>query len=312
MAGKKENTVAKADRHHKMSGEQRKRELVAWLLMLPSLVCFVFFIILPILGTLKMSFYSTKGMKLVNFLGFGNYKVVFEYPLFWQAAKNSVYYVFWSLIFGLFLPLIIAALCAETTKGRSFFRIAARLPGILPAIASLLILTYFLRSDGQGVLNILFGKIGLGPFKYLTNPKVVINWIVLSMTWKGAGGTALLYMAALTEVPQELYEAAALDGASPWQRFRYITWPAIKGQFNLLFILQIIGVFQVLYEPMVMTNGGPNNASLSMMLLMYFFAFRDNRYGVACAMGVVISLFLIAFSIIRALVERRMTEKERE
>lgn len=304
---KKQATVAPANAVKKNGYNlaKFKVDLAGWILLIPSIVCFLFFVIIPLFGTIQTAFYNTKGMRMVDFCGFNNFKVVFEYPIFWKCVQNSVWYVIWSLIFGLFLPLIIAAFCAETTRGRSFFRVAARLPGIIPGIAVLLVLTYFLRSDGQGVLNILLSKVGLGPFRFLTNPNCVIIWIVIAMTWKGAGGTALLYMAAMADVPQELYEAAALDGASPLERFTSITWPAIRGQFQLLFVLQIIGVFQVMYEPMIMTNGGPNNASISLLLLVYFFAFRDNRTGVACALGVVVTLFLIGFSILRALLEKR-------
>lgn len=285
-------------------------DLAGWLLMLPSLVCFVFFVIMPLIGTVRTAFYTTKGMQMVEFCGLDNFRVVWEYPIFWKCVTNSVQYVIWSLILGLFLPLVIAAFCAETTRGRSFFRIAARLPGIIPGIASLLVLTYFFRSDQQGVLNIIFSKIGLGPFHWLTNAKYVIIWIVVAMTWRGAGGTALIYMAAMSDVPQDLIEAAALDGASPWQRFRKVVWPAIHGQFQLLLVLQIIGVFQVLYEPMIMTNGGPNNASISLLLQVYFFAFRDSRVGVACALGVIVTIFLIIFSVLRAILTRRQQQAE--
>ena len=308
---KKQSTVAAPANAVKKNGynlAKFKVDLAGWILLIPSIACFLFFVIIPMFGTIQTAFYTTKGMKMVEFCGIDNFKVVFAYPSFWKAVQNSVMYVIWSLILGLLLPLIIAACCAETTRGRSFFRVAARMPGIIPAIASLLVLTYFFRSDGQGVLNILFSKIGLGPFKWLNNSNFTIIWIIVASTWKGAGATALLYMAAMADVPQDLYEAAALDGASPMRRFFSITWPAIKGQFQLLFVLQIIGVFQILYEPMLMTNGGPNNASISLLLLIYFLAFRDSRVGVACALGVVVTLFLVGFSILRAVLQNRNKE----
>lgn len=283
-----------------------KTDLLGWCLVLPSLAILCFYTIYPLIGSVQLAFAKTKGFNIVEYCGFDNFRVVLKHPHFLAALKNSIAYVLWSLVIGLFVPVAIAALTGETTRGRGFFRIAMRLPGILPSIASLLILTFFFRGDQQGILNMMFMKMGLDePFKFLSNKDWTIFWLIICSTWKGAGGTALMYMAAMSDISPELYEAAALDGASPWKRFRHITWPAIQGQFQLLFILQIIGVFQILYEPMVMTAGGPNNASLSLMYLVYRYAFEDMQVGRANALGLVISLFLIGLSIIRYLVQKR-------
>lgn len=286
-----------------------KTDLLGWCLVLPGLAIIAFYTLWPLVGSVQLAFAKTKGFTIVNYCGFDNFKVVLNHPHFLRALQNTVGYVFWSLLIGLLVPVIIAALTAEVTRGRGFFRIAMRLPGILPAIASLLILTFFFRSDDKGVLNMMFRQIGLGPFKFFTNKNLVIMWLIVCATWKGAGGTALLYMAAMADISPELYEAAALDGASPWKRFQHITWPAIKGQFSLLLILQIIGVFQTLYEPLVMTNGGPNNYSLSLMLLVYRYAFEDSQVGRASALSLVVALFLIVLSIVRYAVQKHTDDE---
>lgn len=275
-----------------------KRDLACWLLVVPTLAILTFYTIIPLFGSIRMSFYSTAGMTLVEYTGWDNYHDVLNFPSFQRAVVNCLIYCFWSLLIGLMLPVFLAALNCEVTRGRGFFRTIGRLPGIMPTIAAYIILSFFFRKDNMGVLNNLFANIGLGPFQWLNNADWTILWIVVCMTWKGAGGTVLTYVAAMSAVSPELYEAAALDGASPWKRFRKITWPAIKGQFTLLFIMQIIGVFQVMYEPMVLTGGGPNDASISLALLMYNFAFRDGNFGRGCAVGVVMSFFLILLSVI--------------
>ena len=275
-----------------------KTDLAAWLLVVPTLVILVFYTILPLIGSVQMSFYQTRGMELQSWLGLKNYQDVINFPSFQRAVQNCFVYCLWSLLIGLMLPVFLAAINCETTVFRGGFRTIGQLPGIMPTIAAYLILSFFFRKDAMGVLNVLFAKIGLGPFQWFNNSKWTILWIIVCMTWKGAGGTVLTYVAAMSSVSPELYEAAALDGASPWRRFWTITWPAIKGQFALLFIMQIIGVFQVLYEPMVLTSGGPNDASISLGLLMYNFAFRDANFARGCAVGVIMSVFLILLSVV--------------
>ena len=287
-----------------------KVDLGGWLLCLPALAILTFYSIWPLIGSIQLAFSKTKGYSIVSFCGLDNFRIVLNHPHFKMALANSAQYVIWSLVIGLMVPVIIAAITTEVTHGRGFFRIAMRLPGILPAIASLLILTFFFRSDEKGVLNMFITRLGGPTVKFLTDKKMTIFWLIISATWKGAGGTALLYMAAMTNISGDLYEAAALDGVSPWKRFVHITWPGIQGQFSLLLILQIIGVFQTLYEPLVMTNGGPNNASLSLMLLVYRYAFEDLQIGRASALGLIVSLFLIGLSILRYFMQRCLERNE--
>lgn len=300
------NTPARLGRYNL---EKFKTDLLGWCLVLPSLAIILFYTVWPMIGSIQLAFSTTKGFSVVSWCGFQNFRDVLKHPNFLQALKNSVIYVLWSLVIGLMVPVIIAALTAETTHGRGFFRIAMRLPGILPAIASLLILTFFLRGDQLGFINNILINMGLKPYGFLTNKDTVIFWLIICSTWSGAGGTSLLYMAAMSDISPGLYEAAALDGASPWKRFTTITWPAIQGQFQLLLILQIIGVFQTLYQPLVMTNGGPNNASLSLMLLVYRYTYSEIRLGHAGALSLIVSAFLIVLSIVRNFWQKHLDEK---
>ncbi len=131
---------------------------------------------------------------------------------------------------------------------------------------------------------------------WLNNTKWTIPLIVVTMTWKSAGSTALIYMASISGISADLYEAATIDGASIWQRIRHITLPSINGLARTLLIMQVISVFQILYEPMVLKNGGPNNASISLMMLVYRFAFRDSDFSGAAALSVMICIILIILS----------------
>lgn len=283
-----------------LSGKSAKlrSDLGAWVLMIPSLILFAFFVWLPLLETVRMSFYEVKGTTLVKFVGFENYKKLFVQPAFSIAWGNTIKYTLCSLAVGLAVPVIIAALITEMTHFRGFFRLAAYYPNVIPGIAAVMIFSIFFGSGDSGVLNILLAKIGIGPVSFLTNKTWVIFWIVVAMTWKAAGSTALVYMSSMAGISPDLYEAATVDGASPLRRFFSITMPTILKTGKTMLILQILAVFQILYEPMMMTNGGPNNASISIMQLVYKLAFEQIKMSQAAALSVEVCIILIILTVI--------------
>lgn len=283
-----------------------RKDLGAWLLMIPSLILFAFFVWGPLLDTVKMSFYETKGMELVKFTGLTNYKKLFAQPAYKIAWANTAKYTICSLVVGLAVPVIIAALITEVTHFKGFFRLAAYYPNVIPSIAAVMIFTYFFGTGNSGVLNILLAKIGVGPINFLTNEKTVIFWIVVAMTWKAAGSTALVYMSSISGISPDLYEAATIDGASPIRRFFCVTMPTILKTGKTMLILQILAVFQILYEPMMMTNGGPNNASISIMELVYDLAFKNMRFSQAAALSVEVCIILIFLTVIYYAVANRV------
>ncbi|MGF7142570.1 multiple sugar transport system permease protein [Anaerotaenia torta] len=273
-----------------------QRDAAGWLIMLPTIILFAFFVWEPLLESVRLSLYTAKGIRLQEFVGPDNYMLVLKNPDFTAAMTNTLKYILWSLVIGFMAPVIIAILITETVHLKGLFKIGVYFPNIMPGMAMVMMLGYFFRPGNTGVLNILLGKLGVQPLVWLSNPKLTIPLIVVTMTWKGAGATAFLYMAGLNGINPELYEAATLDGAGIRQRIRYITLPNILSLAKTLLILQIIAVFQILYEPLVMTNGGPNNASISIMQLVYNYAFRDFNYPAAAALSVMICIILIILS----------------
>ena len=290
-------------------GGKRKSELTAWLMMLPGIVLFAFFLWEPMLEGIRMSFYETKNVELVKFIGADNYISVFGKHDFIQALINTFAYTFWSLVIGFLLPMFLALFIGETVRGKGLIRTAVYLPNILPGLAAIILWSTFFSAGPSGVLNILLSKLGIPAQTYLTRSEFVIPIIITISTWKGAGATALIYMAGMAGVNPELYEAAALDGASVLQRIRHILLPALSKLTGTLLILQIISVFQIMYEPMVLTYGGPDNASLSLMLLMWRYAFGGNMdFGKASAVAVVITLILLVFTAIYNFVNSRQSD----
>lgn len=274
----------------------RKRDTLGWLIMLPPLALFAFFVWEPLLENVRLSFCNAKLYTITGFAGLDNYKSVLTDVDFKAAFTNTFSYTLWSLVIGFVVPMIMGILITETVHLKGLFRTAVYFPNIMPSLATIWIWSYFFLPGETGVLNILLEKIGFGPYEWLNNPHWTIPLIIITMTWKSAGSTALIYMANISGISPDLYEAATIDGASIMQRIRYITLPSVFGIAKTMLILQIISVFQILYEPLVFKNGGPNNASISLMMLMYRYGYRDYHVPKAAALSVLICIILVILS----------------
>ena len=275
-----------------------RKNISGWIMLLPPLLLFAFFVWVPLLASVRLSLYRANGMNLIEFIGFQNYLEVFQHPDFIPALRNTFSYTIWSLVIGFLVPIILAVIINEIRAGKSFIKLSAYLPNVIPGLAMVFLWSFIFRPGNTGILNILLSMVGIGPQPWLTNSQWTIPLIVIVLTWKGAGATTLLYIAGLQGIDPELYEAAIIDGASVIKRLRYITIPNIYNLARTLLILQIIAVFQILYEPLVMTNGGPNNASLSIMQLVFRFAFERFDYPKASAVSVIISIILIILTLL--------------
>jgi len=286
-----------------------KGNIQSWLIMLPGLILMTFFVWEPLFESIRMSLYKTRNVELVRFVGLDNFTSVMGKDDFLQALQNTFSYTFWSLLIGFVLPILLAMLIGETTRGKSFFRTAVYLPNMLPGLAVIILWSAFFSGEKSGVLNILLGQFGVPAQSYLTRAEWVIPIIIVIATWKGAGATALIYMAGMSSISPELYEAAAIDGASVWRRILHILLPAIRKLAGTLLILQIISVFQIMYEPMVLTKGGPDNASLSLMQLMWQYAFGGSmNYGKASAVAVTVTLILLVMTAIYSWFNRKESD----
>jgi multiple sugar transport system permease protein len=289
--------------------KKMKFNLTAWILLLPSLFCFVIFSWQPLLSGLVLSFFKTKGYEAVEFIGFDNYISVINNSEFKSALVNTLSFTFWSLIIGYLIPVIVGIMVNEMVHLKSVFKFSFYFPSMIPGMAGAL-LWYFMFNPGDGgILNSLLSIVGIPKSEWLQNSNLTIILIVITMTWRSFGATMLMYMASLQSVNQELYEAASLDGAGVFQRVRHITIPHVSGIMGLLFIMQVIGTFQTMQEPLVMTSGGPNNASLTLMLESYYQAFNYFNAGRSMAIGGITFVLLSGMTIIYMLYNAR-TERD--
>jgi multiple sugar transport system permease protein len=281
------------------------RNISGWLIMLPTLFLFAFFVWVPLLESVRLSLYHANGTRLVQFTGLRNYIDVFQHPDFWPALRNTFGYTFWSLIIGFLVPIVLAVIINEIRIGKPLIKTSVYIPNVVPGMAMVMLWGFIFRPGETGILNIFLNKMGIASQPWLTNPRWTIPLIVITLTWKGAGATTLLYIAGLQGIDPELYDAATIDGTGIFKRLRYITIPCIYNLARTLLILQIIAVFQILYEPLVMTNGGPNNASISIMQLVFKFAFEKFDYPRAAAVSVIISIILIALTALYFRINKR-------
>lgn len=274
-----------------------RRNLTGWILIVPSIFLFVMIVWRPIVIGISYSFFDLKGFRPVEFVGLKNYIDVISDTNFLKTLWNTVQYVFWSCL-GFPIAFIFAVMLNEMLHAKQFIKISTYLPNIVPAIAVAMIWKMVYMDDEGGLLNMLLYHLGMEPINWLSNKNLVIPLIVFTLVWKGCGGSMIMYLATLQGINQELYEAARLDGAGLLQRIRYVLFPYMKGTLLLLFVQNIIGVFNISEQPLTMTGGGPNGASLSLGLTNYFYAFKYGQYDKSLALGVITFLILVSMTFV--------------
>jgi multiple sugar transport system permease protein len=273
-----------------------RRNLGGYLFLLPALFIFALFVWYPLVLGFILSFQSVDMINPAVWVGWTNYQKVFSDPLFGVAWHNTLTFTGYALLFGYVVPLVLALLINEMRHARALFRLAFYLPVMLPPIVTAFLWLWLYNAD-FGLINALLQALHLPGGLWLENQSTALPALVVVATWGAAGSTMLIYLAALQGVPASLYEAAEIDGSNLWQRI----WPIML----LMLVLQIIATMQVFTEPFTITGGGPNNATLTVLILIYRYTFQDAEFGEASALGVILFLVLAVF----ALIYMRMTSR---
>jgi multiple sugar transport system permease protein len=279
----------------------RNGGLSTLLFLLPLLVVFGLFSWYPIVRTVVMSLQHTNLVEAPTWVGLDNFRAVLHDPLFPIAVKNTAYFALLALIFGYPVPLAAAVLMSEVRRRRGVYSVLAYLPVVIPPVVAVLLWKTFYDAGSVGVFNTALGWVHLGPYPWLQSQSWAMPSLVLESTWANAGATVIIYLAALTGVNAELYEAAAVDGATLWQKVWRVTLPQLRGVLLVTMILQIIGTAQVFLEPFLFTSGGPANATLTVLLLIYDYAFGNSLggdYGMATSLSLMLAGFLAVFSLV--------------
>jgi multiple sugar transport system permease protein len=288
----------------------------AYLFILPSLLGFLVFVFLAVGASLGISFldWGLTGPK--GFVAFNNYRDTLRDPVFWTAARNTVFYIVTIVPLQLALGLLLAVALNQAIRGLDGFRLIYFLPVVTTIVAGAIVFRLVLGRTGPladvaSALGSLLGRpVRLPDF---FGSAAYSKWAVVILTlWKNTGFTMVVYLAALQGVPQELYDAADVDGAGFWQRFRQVSIPMISATTFFLFVLQTIGAFQLFTEPFVMTRGGPAQSSMPVVQYIYNNAFSFMRMGKASAIAWFLFIFIFAFTLIQNLTQRRWVYYETE
>ena len=300
-------TLASPGRPRGRSRRQRTiaDNLAAYLFMAGGIACFAAFSWYPIVRGIFLSFQQTNFVTDPEWVGFANFQAIFADPLFWTAWRNSLYFTVLALIFGYAVPFVAAVLLNELRHFTGFLRVTVYLPVMLPPIVSVLLWQYF-YDPGPGLFNSVLRGLGMPTSEWIQSTDTAMISLVLVSTWANMGASTIIYLAGLQAISGELYEAAELDGAGLWRRIRHVTIPQMRFLLVVMLLLQIIATMQVFIEPYRLTGGGPENATVTVLLLIYRYAFVTNYdFGLATAMSVLLFVVLAAFSAIYLRLTRR-------
>lgn len=285
-----------------------KKLCSGWALVIPSVILFVFLVWRPIVIGIMYSFYDLRGTTPTEFVAFKNYVDVLTDSNFLSTLLNTVKYVLWSLLIGLPLPFVAAVILNEKRHFKGFYKFTLYLPVVMPAIVTCLIWRYIYGEGSGGLLNMILSWIGGSPMTWLSDKTMTIPLIIIAMTWNSFGNTMILYLSSLQGVDVSIYEAARIDGAGFWRRLWVVVMPHMRGIMLLLAIKQIIGVFQITEQPLIMTGGGPNGASMSLGLTNYFYAFRYGQMDKSLALGVITFLILLSLTFVYFKLDRKIND----
>jgi multiple sugar transport system permease protein len=275
----------------------RRGGISAVLFILPLVLIFLYFSWGPVVSGILMGFQKTNLVGPVEWVGLENFSYVLADPLLPKAVLNTSYFALLALVFGFPVPIFLAVFINELRTTGWLYNVLSYLPAVVPPVAAILLWKFFYDPGPSGVFNTVLGWFGIGPLPWLNSDLMAMPAIVLEATWAGAGATAIIYLAALSAVRSELYEAAEIDGAGIWARVWHITIPQLRGVILIMLLLQLIGTFQLFTEPYLFTGGGPNNATLTVLLMIYNYAFVNGDFGAATALSVLLAVFLCLLSI---------------
>ena len=283
-----------------------REHIEGYLFISPWILGMVFFALGPILASFGLAFTRWNLFTEPEYVGWANFQKLAHDPLFYKSVFNTIYYTIFAVPLGLVLALGLAMLVNHRLRGVNFFRTAFFLPNVVAGIAMLL-LWKWLFDPNFGLINlfldwtglmVVFEWIGIGRPQWISSRAGAMPGLVFMSIW-GLGGSMMIFLAGLQNIPRELLEAAELDGAGPWKRFRYVTLPLLTPTIFFLTMVGVIASLQIFNQAYVMTQGGPAHATLFYVLYLFQTAFERFQMGYACAMALVLFIITLIVSLIQ-------------
>ncbi|HEY8540566.1 MAG TPA: sugar ABC transporter permease [Steroidobacteraceae bacterium] len=287
-----------------------RRSLAGWWFVAPALFVLATFFFIPVLAAFGMSLtdfdiYALTDLSNLRFVGLQNYWELLHDALFWKSLGNTFYFVVLGVPLSIATSLGAALLVnSKVARFRGFFRTIYFAPVITTLVAVAVVWRYIFHTR-YGFFNYALGFIGIDPIDWLGDPKWAMPAIVILAVWKNFGYNMIIILAALQSIPEDLYEAARIDGASYWQQFRHVTLPSLQPVLLLVSILTIAGYFQLFAEPYVITEGGPLDSTRSVLFHMYEEGFKWWSLGRASAVAFVLFVIIFLVTLVQLRIGRR-------
>lgn len=273
-----------------------RRTLTGYLFIMPFILGFILWFLIPALTAVWLSFQNWNLISPPEYIGFKNFARLADDKLFWQSLKVTVNYTLVSVPLSLVLGFLLALLMNTKVRGIAFFRTVYYLPSIVPAVASAVLWAWILNTE-FGLLNALLNYVGLPKIAWLQEPEWALPALILMSLW-GLGASMVIYLAGLQGIPESFYEAAKIDGAGRWAQLRYITVPLMSPIIFFNLIIGIINSFQVFTAGFLITDGGPQNATLFYVLYLYRTGFRYLDMGYAATLAWVLFLIILVLTLL--------------
>ncbi|MFF2596793.1 carbohydrate ABC transporter permease [Priestia megaterium] len=276
-----------------------KENVVAYTFLGPALLLLLLFLIIPAIMSVYYAFtdYYLLTPDTRKLVGLDNFINLFKDPIFLKSLANTLKFVVWVIPLQIGAALGLALLLNKQRKANTFFKVAYFSPVVMSLVV-ISVLWLYLLNPNEGIINNVLTYFGVSAQPFLTSPKQAMFTIVFVSAWQGAGFQMLIFLAGLQNIPGDVYEAAQLDGMNKWQRFIYITLPLLKPTSIFIFITTLIGAFKLLVQPMVMTQGGPVNSTMTVVYYIYQTGFTDRMVGyassIALLFGTIIGLVTLA------------------
>ena len=279
---------------------KKSERKAAYLFVVPAVLLLAAFLVYPALQTIRYAFtdYNIMRPDRIKFSGINNFIELFQDKNFWTAVKNTLHFTVLVVPFQTVLALGLALLISSRRRGVSVFRAAYFSPQVTSMVVVAILWTVLYNSNpDSGLLNALLVKLGMEPCGFLNDPKTSMNSIIFMSAWQGAGYQMMIFLAGLQGIPKEQYEAASIDGAGKVKSFFYVNLPGLKNVIQYVIMITVIQAMKLFTQPYVMTKGGPQNSTRTLVYYVYEQGFQKRNFGYACAVAAVFFVIVISLSL---------------
>lgn len=286
---------------NKLSARKKDERAAAYIFTIPAIALLIAFLVVPMVYTVYYSVFKYQVMRPndITFIGVANYQKLFKDAEFWKALRNTFYFTIIVVPVQCVLALALALLVSKRFRGVSIFRTMYFSPQLTSMVVISVLWTVLYNSNpNTGLINSILVSFGLQPINFLTNAKTAMNAIIFMSAWQGAGYQMMIFLAGLQGILKEQYEASSVDGANKWQQFWNITIPNLKGTIKYVIMITMIQAMKLFTQPYVMTQGGPKNATKTMVYYIYTQGFQKGNFGYACSVAAVFFVIVVAMSLI--------------